>query len=274
MAGIVACGIADHPEVRGLIDIGTNGEIAIGNNEWLVCCSASAGPSFEGGGTRCGMRATRGAIEKVQILDGKVTYQTIGGAKPRGICGSGLIDAIYAFLNEGIIGADGKFDRSRKDPRLTIEEGVPQYVITEARETETGKPIVFTESDIGNLIKSKGSVFAAIKSLVDYIGLSFDQLETLFVAGGFGNYLNVQKAIAIGLLPDLPKEKIRFVGNSSLAGARLALVSEEAFQKCIHVSRSMTNIELTNYQPYMDEYIAALFLPHTDRRLFPSVTNW
>jgi len=219
------------------------------------------------------MRATKGAIEKVEILQGELTYQTIGRAKPRGICGSGLVDCIYELLNHGIIGADGKFDRSRKDPRLAFEDGVPQYVIAKAEETETGKPVVFTESDIANLIKSKGSVFAAIKSLVDYIGLSFDQIENFFVAGGFGNYLNIEKAIAIGLLPDLPREKIRFVGNSSLAGARLALVSEEAFEKGLNVSRSMTNIELTNYQPYMDEYIAALFLPHTDKRLFPSVMN-
>jgi uncharacterized 2Fe-2S/4Fe-4S cluster protein (DUF4445 family) len=272
VAGIVASGIADHTEIRGLIDIGTNGEIAIGNNEWLVCCSASAGPSFEGGGTRCGMRATRGAIEKVEIVDGRVKYQTIGNAKPRGICGSGLIDCMYELVRNKIIGSDGKFDRSRKDPRLSYEDAVPQYVIAEARETETVEPIVFTEADIGNLIKSKGSIFAAIKALVGYIGLSLDQLETFYVAGGFGNYLNVSKAVAIGLLPDIPKEKIRFIGNSSLTGARLALTSEEALEKCINISRSMTNIELSNYQPYMDEYIAALFLPHTDRRLFPSVT--
>jgi uncharacterized 2Fe-2S/4Fe-4S cluster protein (DUF4445 family) len=272
VAGIVASGVADHPEIRGLIDIGTNGEIAIGNNEWLVCCSASAGPSFEGGGTRCGMRATRGAIEKVEIADGRVKYQTIGNTKPRGICGSGLIDCIYELVRNKIIGSDGKFDRTRKDPGLTFKDDVPQYVIAEAGETESGEPIVFTESDIANLIKSKGSIFAAIKALVGYIGLSLDQLETFYVAGGFGNYLNVPKAVAIGLLPDIPIEKIRFIGNSSLTGARLALTSEQALEKCMNVSRSMTNIELSNYQPYMDEYIAALFLPHTDRRLFPSVT--
>jgi uncharacterized 2Fe-2S/4Fe-4S cluster protein (DUF4445 family) len=271
VAGIVACGISDHPEVQGLIDIGTNGEIAIGNNEWLVCCSASAGPSFEGGGTRCGMRATKGAIEKVEIVDGEVRYQTIGRAKPVGICGSGLIDGIYELVKNGLIGSDGKFDRDRQDPRLTYQDDIPQYVIAQAEETETGEPIVFTESDIDNLMKSKGSVFAAIKSLLDYIGLSFDQLKTFYVAGGFGNYLNIPKAIAIGLLPDIPTDRIRFIGNSSLTGARQALISEEAFEKCINVSRSMTNIELSNYQPYMDEYIASLFLPHTDRRLFPSV---
>ena len=271
VAGVTSCGIAERPEVRGLIDIGTNGEIAIGNNEWLVCCSASAGPAFEGGGTRCGMRATRGAIEKVEIQDGKVKYETIGNATPRGICGSGLIDCIYEMVKNGIIGADGKFSRETKDTGVISENEIPQYVIVLPKETETKKPIVITESDIDNLIKSKGAVFAAIKSLLHYIGLPLGQLDTLYVAGGFGNYLNISKAIAIGLLPDIPQEKMKFIGNSSLTGARMALLSESAFEKCVNISRSMTNIELSNYQPFMDEYVAALFLPHTDRHLFPSV---
>jgi len=271
VAGIAACGIADHPKVQGLIDIGTNGEIAIGNNEWLVCCSASAGPAFEGGGTRCGMRATRGAIEKVQVKNGKVVYSTIGNAAPRGICGSGLIDCIYELVKNKIIASDGKFNRDRKDSRLRVQDEIPEYVIAPAEETETGQPIVITESDIDNLIKSKGAVFAAIKSLVEYIGLTFDQLDTFYVAGGFGNYLNIPKAIGIGLLPDIPHEKIKFIGNSSLTGARMALSSEAAFEKCLAVAKSTTNVELSNYQPFMDEFVAALFLPHTDHRLFPSV---
>lgn len=271
VAGVMSCGIADHSGVRGLIDIGTNGEIAIGNNEWLVCCSASAGPAFEGGGTRCGMRATKGAIEKWEILDGKPKYHTIGNASPRGICGSGLIDCIYALVKNRIIGSDGKLNREIGDARLIFEDGLPQYIIAHPDETETGDPIVITEPDIDNLIKSKGAVFAAIKSLADYIGLSFDQLETFYVAGGFGNYLNIHNAIAIGLLPDIPQEKIKFIGNSSLTGARMALLSEKALEKCLAISKSMTNIELSNYQPFMDAYVAALFLPHTDRKLFPSI---
>jgi len=271
VAGVMSCGIADSGQIMGLIDIGTNGEIAIGNNEWLVCCSASAGPAFEGGGTRCGMRAIKGAIEKVEINNGTVEYETVGNARPRGICGSGLIDCIYELVRNGIIGADGKFNRDSGDERLLLTDEIPQYIIAPAEESETGQDIVITESDIDNLIKSKGAVFAAIKCLVDYIGLGFDQIETLHVAGGFGNFLNIPKAIAIGLLPDMPREKIKFVGNSSLAGARMCLLSEAALEKCLNISRSMTNVELSNYKPFMDEYIAALFLPHTERRLFPSV---
>lgn len=271
VAGVISSGIAEKEALQGIIDIGTNGEIAIGNSDWLVCCSASAGPSFEGGGTTCGMRATRGAIESVKIEDGKVTYQTIGNAAPRGICGSGLIDCIYELVKNRIIGYDGKFDRYLDDPRLSITEGIPAYAIAEAGETESGEVLSITEPDIDNLIKSKGSVFAALKALVDYMGLSFDMLDTFYVAGGFGSHLNIHKAVGIGLLPDIPEERIRFIGNSSLAGARMALISESAFEKCKAVAKSMTNVELSSFQPYMNEYVASLFLPHTDRKLFPSV---
>jgi uncharacterized 2Fe-2S/4Fe-4S cluster protein (DUF4445 family) len=271
IAGVMASGIAEHEEVRGLIDIGTNGEIAIGNRDWLVCCSASAGPAFEGGGTRCGMRAKTGAIEKIEISGSGLKYETIGNAKPIGICGSGLIACIYELVKNGVIGPDGKFHRTRKDDRLTIEDNIPHYIIAHANETETGTDVVITETDIDNLIKSKGAVFAAIKSLLDYIDLGFDQIETFYVAGGFGNFLDVPKSVAIGLLPDLPHEKIQFIGNSSLTGARMCLLSEKAFETCTNIASSMTNIELSTHQPFTDDYIAALFLPHTDRKLFPSV---
>ena len=271
VAGVLASGISEHEEVKCLIDIGTNGEIAIGNKDWLVCCSASAGPAFEGGGTRCGMRATDGAIEKVEIKEGELFYSVIGGKKPRGVCGSGLIDCIYELVRNKIIGQDGKFHRQREDARLDFTDGIPEYIIAHSHETETGMNVVITESDIDNLIKSKGAVFAAIKSLIDYIGLGFDMLDTLYVAGGFGSFLNIPKAVAIGLLPDIPLEKIKFIGNSSLTGARACLLSENAFETCLNISRSMTNIELSIHQPFTDEYIAALFLPHTDGKLFPSV---
>ncbi len=270
VAGVLATGLAEKPEVRCLIDVGTNGEIVVGNNEWLVCCSASAGPAFEGGGARSGMRATRGAIQKIEINDGQVSYETIGKARPRGICGSGFIDAIYEMVRNGIIGQQGRFSLSGADRRI-INEDDPRYILAFAEETETGEPVTISEAEIGNLLKSKGAVFAAIKSLTDYVGLSFDQLDTIYVAGGFGSSLDIPKAVAIGLLPDIDTRKIQFVGNSSVMGARMALLSGLAFEKAIDISRKMTNIELSNYPPFMNEFVAALFLPHTDRSLFPSV---
>ena len=271
VAGVLACGLADKREISCLIDVGTNGEIAIGNDEWIVCCSASAGPAFEGGGTKWGMRATKGAIEKVLIKDGCVTYETVGKAKPRGICGSGLIDSIYELARNKIIGRNGKFNLSANDKRTVMEDDGPQYILAFPEETETGQALTITETDIGNLIKSKGAVFAAIKSLIDYVGLNFAQLDTVYLAGGFGSSLNVSKAIAIGLLPDMDTDRIQLTGNSSVMGARMALLSVSAFEAAVNISKKMTNIELSNYLPFMNEFIAALFLPHTDSKLFPSV---
>jgi len=271
VAGILACGIADRPETRVLIDVGTNGEIAIGNNEWMVCCSASAGPAFEGGGIKSGMRATRGAVEKLVIENGVVNYKTVGNGKPRGICGSGLIDCLYELARNHIIDRDGKFNQSADHSRLVEKEGEKQFIVAFSEETETGKDLTVTESDVNNLIRSKGAVFAAIKSLMDYVGLNFEDIDTFYVAGGFGSYLDIPKAIGIGLLPDIDPKKIQFIGNSSLMGARMALLSSHAFERTIQIAKSTTNIELSTYQPFMYEYVAALFLPHTDRRLFPSV---
>jgi uncharacterized 2Fe-2S/4Fe-4S cluster protein (DUF4445 family) len=271
VAGVLACGMADKPEIRCLIDVGTNGEIVIGNNEWLVCCSASAGPAFEGGGARNGMRATGGAIEKIAINDNQVAYQTIGKLKPRGICGSGLIDLIYELVRNNLIERHGKFNESVKTNRLIKADGELRYIIAYPDETETGQVISISESEIANLIKSKGAIFAAIKSLVDYVGLNFAQLETIYVAGGFGSSLNIPKAIGIGLIPDIDEKRIQFIGNSSLTGARMSLTSIAAFDNSLKIARRMTNVELSNYAPFMNEFIAALFLPHTDAGLFPSV---
>jgi len=271
VAGALACGLADKQEAQCLVDVGTNGEIAIGNNDWIVCCSASAGPAFEGEGSKWGMRATRGAIEKIEIEDGQVTCETIGKAKPRGICGSGLIDAIYELARNRIIGQDGKLNQSLNDKRIIMEDNDPRYTLVFPKETETGEAITISESEIGNLIKSKGAVFAAMKSLVDYVGLTFDQLNTIYISGGFGSSLDIPKAIAIGLLPDIEPKKIQFIGNSSIMGARMALLSTPAFKKAISVAKKTTNIELSNYLPFMDEFVAALFLPHTDTSLFSSV---
>jgi len=274
VSGILACGIAEKPEIKVLIDIGTNGEIALGNNDWIVCCSASAGPAFEGGGVSCGMRAIRGAIQKIDIKDSMVQYRTIQRANPRGICGSGLIDCIYELVKNGIIDQQGHFNMSTKNDRIIEKNDEPQFIVAFADETESGQDITFKESDIINLIRSKGAVFAAIKSLTDYVGIAFNAIDTFFVAGGFGNYLNISKSISIGLLPDIDPKKIQFVGNSSLIGARMALLSMTAFEHTADIANMMTNIELSTYLPYMNEYIASLFLPHTDKKLFPSVDYW
>jgi uncharacterized 2Fe-2S/4Fe-4S cluster protein (DUF4445 family) len=241
------------------------------NNEWMVCCSASAGPAFEGGGIKHGMRATRGAIEKLVISDGQVQYKSIGKGKVKGICGSGLIDVLYELARNYLIDGEGKFHFSPQDKRFVEKDGEIQFTLAPADETETGHEIVITQPDINHLIRSKGAVYAAIKSLMDYVGLKFEAIETFFVAGGFGSYLDIPKAVGIGLLPDIERARIQFVGNSSLMGARMCLLSTHTMERAAQIAKGTTNIELTNYQQFMDEYVAAMFLPHTDRRLFPSV---
>jgi uncharacterized 2Fe-2S/4Fe-4S cluster protein (DUF4445 family) len=270
-AGILASGMNNRPQVSALIDIGTNGEIVIGNNEWLVCCSASAGPAFEGSGTKCGMRASRGAIQKVHIEGDQVAYETIGAAKVRGICGSGLIDTIAELFLNRILDPNGKFPRDSGNPRVRENEGNMEFVLASGDETETGKDVVITESDISNLIKSKGAILAAMRVLMNSVGMSFEDLEKIYVAGGFGNYLDVEKAIFIGLLPDVPSERVQFIGNSSLTGARMALLSRHALARADTVARQMTYFELSVDPKFYDEFVAALFLPHTDMNLFPSV---
>lgn len=271
VAGVMASGLSDRPEVTCLIDVGTNGEVVIGNNEWMVCCSASAGPAFEGAGMRSGMRATRGAIQSVRITGDDVKYETIGKTRPRGICGSGVIDLIHGLVENGIIDIGGKFRPGKGGKRLVRDESQYCFIVAFPEETETGEALMITQTDIDNVLRSKAAVYAAIKSLADYAGIGFDGLHTLYIAGGFGNFLNINHAIGIGLLPDVPVNKIQFIGNSSLMGARMVLLSVHALEKAVRTARGMTNIELSAYAPFMDEYLAALYLPHIDRKLFPSV---
>lgn len=271
-AGVLACGMNDRAEVSALIDVGTNGEIVIGNSEWLVCCSSSAGPAFEGAGIECGLRATRGAIEKVRIEGERVFSSTIGNQRPRGICGSGLIDVVAELVAERIIDQSGRFSNF-DHPRVEVVEEVPRFVIADATQSETGKPVYVTEDDIGNLIKSKGAMLAAMKVLLENMGMGFHDLDRLHVAGGFGAHLDTEKAIFIGLLPDIPVSRIQFVGNSSLTGARLALLSTHAFHKAETIAKKMTYFELSVHPEFMNEFVAALFLPHTQMDLFPTVTK-
>jgi uncharacterized 2Fe-2S/4Fe-4S cluster protein (DUF4445 family) len=269
-AGVLACGMSDQPQLSALIDVGTNGEIVIGNKDWLVCCSASAGPAFEGTGIKCGMRAVKGSVEKIKIERERVDYETIGGTTARGICGSGLIDLIAELLLMGIIDQSGKFI-DFTHPNVRVVDDIPEFVVVREGETESGYAVVITQDDIANLIKSKGAILAAMKVLLESLGMSFSELDNIYVAGGFGAHLNIEKAIFIGLLPDIPRERIRFIGNSALAGARLSLLSAAGYLKAENIARQMTYYELSVHPEFMNEFVAALFLPHTQMDLFPTV---
>ncbi|MBW6486471.1 MAG: DUF4445 domain-containing protein [Syntrophobacterales bacterium] len=273
VAGVLGSGIFQREDLTLYMDIGTNGEIVVGNKDWLASDSCSAGPAFEGGGIKFGMRATRGAIEEVSI--NPVTYEpmilTIGRVKPIGICGSGLIDAVAQLIKAGVIDQAGKFYRDLKTERVRKGPDGYEYVLAFQKDTRLNDDIVVTEIDVENLIRTKGSIYAGCKVLLQSVGLGFKDLDRVIIAGGFGRHLNLEKAIFIGLLPEMEMDKFTFVGNGSLLGARLLSFSQELLKETERIALMMTNIELSNYPSYMDEFVAALFLPHTDVNAFPNV---
>lgn len=272
VSGIIGSGIFQTDKVTLYIDIGTNGEAVVGNSDWLVATSCSAGPAFEGGGIKHGTRATRGAIEAVQVdpATGEPHILTIGGKKPIGICGSGIIDTVAELLEAGILRQNGKFNQDAAGEWLRQnEEGLWEYVLARGEYTATGQDIFITEPDIDNLSRAKGAIFAGVVTLLGSVGMELDAVEQVFIAGGFGKYLQVDRAAAIGLLPEMEPEKFTFVGNGSLLGARLVSFSKDMLDAAENVARSMTNIELSDNQLFMDEYMAALFFPHTNMKWFP-----
>jgi uncharacterized 2Fe-2S/4Fe-4S cluster protein (DUF4445 family) len=273
VAGVLGSGIFQRETLTLYIDIGTNGEIVLGNKDWLASASCSAGPAFEGAGIKFGMRATRGAIEEVSIHPR--TFEpmivTIGRSKPLGICGSGLIDAVAELLETGMIDQNGKFRRDLPTVRIRKGPDGYEYVLARKEETLIQEDIVLTEIDIENLIRTKASMYAGCKVLLDSVGLSFKDLGQVIIAGGFGRHLDLEKAVFIGLLPEMDIEKFMFVGNGSLLGARLLSFSKDLLKETERIARMMTNLELSNHPTFMNDFMAAMFLPHTDATAFPGV---
>ncbi|MFC1708880.1 ASKHA domain-containing protein [Candidatus Omnitrophota bacterium] len=272
-AGVLSCGIDTTDKLTLLIDIGTNGEIVLGNKDWLICAAASAGPAFEGSGVVCGMRAVSGAIQRVSInpKDYAVKYETIGKAKPAGICGSGYIDLLAELFKTGAIDKSGKLRSDKKIERIRDSEWGREFVVAYKKETSSKLDIVITEADIENLKRAKAAIYSAASVLVRHMDLDFSDLDTIFIAGGFGTYLDIDKSVMIGLLPDIDRRKFNFVGNSSIVGARQILLSSDALNLVQDIAKRMTYFELSVDSKYMDEYVAALFFPHTDVDRFPTV---
>ncbi len=269
VAGVLASKMYKNPEVALFMDIGTNGEIAVGNNDWMMTAACSMGPCFEGSGIRHGMRATEGAVEsvKIDLSSFEPSLGVVGNTTPSGICGSGMIDAISELFLSGAIDQKGKLRRDLGTDRIRTGEEGPEFVLYRGER----KDIVLTEVDIENVIRAKAALYAGVSVLLKEVGLSLDIVERIYIAGGFGNYLNVDKAIMIGMLPDLPKEKFAFIGNTSIAGAYLCLLSGQMRREAEEIASKMTYMELSVSRGFMDEYMSALFLPHTDIGLFPSV---
>ncbi|MCM8821912.1 MAG: ASKHA domain-containing protein [Candidatus Omnitrophica bacterium] len=269
-SGVLISGIFQHKELQMLIDIGTNGEIVLGNKDWLICCSASAGPAFEGSGVKDGMRAITGAVRSFRIVKpDQVKYSVVGNVAPIGICGSGYVEILAELFSSGIIDRSGNL--VEKGERVRYGSDGMEFVIAYKNETGHGKDIVITQIDIENLLRAKAAIFAGIRSLVARMDIKLSEIERFCIGGGFGNYLNIDKSITIGLLPDLPVEKFIFMGNTSLAGARVLLISATARSMAEEITRKMTYLELSMENSYMEEYLSALFVPHTSEELFPTV---
>ena len=278
VGGDITAGLLATPVLRSsqkislFIDAGTNGELVVGNKDWLVTCACSAGPAFEGSGTKCGLPAVAGAIEKIRFQDdGELSYEVIGGGAPKGLCGSGLVDLLAGLFVHGYINRQGKFNEQKSGARLWRSGRDIGFLVEEAGKSYWGKDIVITERDIASLIRTKGAIFSACALLLRNIGSNFEAIDSIFIAGSFGSRLDVESAVRIGLLPDVPRAKFHYLGNTSLWGASLLLLSEKNRKLVRAIARKMTYIELNAEPGYMNEYTGSLFLPHTDINLFPSV---
>ncbi len=275
VSGVHACQMAKSPEISLFIDIGTNGEIVVGNEEWMVCAACSAGPAFEGGGIQYGMRASAGAIENFHIHP--ETYDpmivTIGRIKPSGICGSGLISIVSELLESGVIDQQGKFNRSLDHPRIREGRNGWEYVLAWSQDSLIGEDIVITEVDLDNLMRAKGAMYAGYQTLLNSVGLGFEDLDRIIMAGNFGAFIDLERAICIGLLPDVDRDKFYYLGNASMLGCQISISDVKRFRERVQVRQLITNMELSENPEFMTYYMASLFLPHTDMSLFPSVAE-
>jgi uncharacterized 2Fe-2S/4Fe-4S cluster protein (DUF4445 family) len=274
-AGVLSSGLDQAEAVTLFLDVGTNGETVLGNRDWLVTCACSAGPAFEGAGVVDGMRATQGAIEEVWINGGtcEPTYRVIGGGKPRGVCGSGLIALLSEAFLTGIIDKAGNVDLTKDTPRVRAGAHGGEYVVAWAGETEDGEDIVLSRVDIDNLLRAKAAIYAGFTVLADKVGVSLESVDKVLIGGSFGKYINVEKAVQIGLLPDMPWERFEFLGNTSVRGAYYALLDVRKRQRVTEIAKRMTYIELSADNSFYDAFTSALFLPHTELDKFPSVAR-
>jgi uncharacterized 2Fe-2S/4Fe-4S cluster protein (DUF4445 family) len=263
----------DTDKLTLFLDVGTNGETVLGNREWLVTCACSAGPAFEGAGVLFGMRATKGAIEEVWINSKtyEPTYRVIGGVRPRGLCGSGLISLLAEMFLTGIIDKGGNLNTQLDTPRIREGDHGMEYVVVWGADSADGRDIVITRVDIDNLLRAKAAIYAGFTVLADRVGIPLEAVEQVLIGGAFGKYINVEKAIQIGLLPDLPWERFQFLGNTSVRGAYYALLDKEARQRIREIAERMTYIELSADNTFYEAFMSAMFLPHTDFSRFPSV---
>jgi len=273
IAGVLACGMTKTEHIAFLVDVGTNAEVVIGNSDWLMGCAGAAGPALEGGVAGMGMMAAPGVIDKVEIDPHTLQFKigTIEGKPPVGICGSGLIDLVAQLFLAGMIDLRGKFVAEKCGTRLVETDGVRQLVVVPPEASGTGEALTLSQPDIDALIRSKAAMYTILTTVAKTVNISFQEVSKFYVAGTFGAYIDPRSAIVLGMIPDLPLETYIPLGNSSIEGATMALLSAEAREEISRIRDQVTYLELNVNQEFMNLFSAAKFIPHTDRTLFPSV---
>ncbi len=273
ISGIIASGLHRQEEISLLVDVGTNAEVILGNRDWLVACAGAAGPALEGGILSCGTRAQPGAIERVEIdpttLD--LSWQTIGEIPPVGLCGSGIIDLLAALFLAGLVDSTGKLVVERDPDRFRKIDDVWCYVVADESITGHGRPVYISQSDIKNLIRSKGAMYTILNVVVQSVGVQFSDIQNFYVAGAFGTYISPDKAITIGMLPDISIDRFKGLGNAAGEGAVNMLLDASKMDEANEICDRITYLEMNVRGDFMDQLTGALFLPHTDLSLFPSV---
>ena len=277
VADVLSTEIYKSKELSMLLDIGTNTEVFVGNSEDILSCSCASGPAFEGAHIKNGMKAVTGAIEKVSIhpdSNYEVEYETLDDVAPTGLCGSAMIDIVAEMFKHGIINKRGRFNAHVKTPRLRMDDGCFEFVVVWKSESGTGRDITVTQKDINEVQLAKAAIFAGCWILMKRKSVDVNDLGQVFIAGSFGSYLNPENAKFIGLVPDVPAEKIKFVGNTALTGAKMALISKEARKTAETLSKRVRYIELASDPDFRMEFADAMFIPHKNLNRFPSVKKY
>jgi uncharacterized 2Fe-2S/4Fe-4S cluster protein (DUF4445 family) len=273
IAGILYSGIYLNTQTGILVDVGTNAEVVLGNKHWLIACAGAAGPALEGGVTRMGMTAGPGVIDQISLETGMLEFNihTIDDLPPKGICGSGVIDLAARLFQAGMIDVRGKLVPMVCGPKIKEIDDISHLIVVPSEKSASGKDLTISQADLDSLIRSKAAMYTILETITTSVGIAPQDLETFYVAGTFGSFINPQSAITIGMLPDLPMDRYKPLGNSSLGGATLALQSDKYHDEIDQIRDRITYMELNVNQEFMNRFSAAKFLPHTNTKLFPSV---
>ena len=273
IAGMLYCDMDQREDTAILVDVGTNAEVVLGNRHWMMACAGAAGPALEGGVSRMGTTAGPGVIDRITIDPKSLHFDihTIADQPARGICGSGVIDLAAALFRSAMIDIRGKLLPERCGERFSMRNGLGHLTIVPADQSGTGLDLCITQADLDSLIRSKAAMYTILETITGTVGMQQSDLETFFVAGTFGAYIDPKSAITIGMIPDLALDCYQSLGNSSLGGTTRVLTDPGCVERVRHIRDSITYLELNVNQDFMNRFSAAKFLPHTDTRRFPSV---